>query len=572
MSSYNDVDNMVDAYRGNPQGLQQKYASNPQGNEALIQLMALQKIKSEKEAAARQMQLQMAQQKAASGEAPMTIAQKRENEVMDLTKQELVGQQSELLGQQQQEKQKALQQMADQVANSGIASAPGAQNVMPPQAMAAGGIVSFAVGGPTVSWEEVQAAKRKMESLEGPPLLPMPERTKAEYERAKAEYERLNEQYRQTAGASAREEYARVNKVPSASGAQAAQPQVPPPIPVAPQTTQPQVPPPPPAPPQAAKPQVPPPPPQPRPQAAPPAPPPQAQAPAGLASLDAAMNKALTQDPAAAAQQERDAAMKFLDDPAATAARNDFQKRLAELDAKQQDPEAQREAALQRFLLGAQGKDWQSALGAGARASINYRDQMGQQERDRLIERQKMLEDSYGVTAGNKKQALGVGEKAMEISSDLFKQGIASGETARTATLDREAREKVKKLEIASQDRITEAQRDGTLLIRQQTLLQDNSDKQTKAKNAATLEKQKQLRALEGMAMMNSKGPTPMQQAQIDALKAEITMLGDKAVENLEADRKMLMEAISNAGGTPTEKRGYAQSGPSMKYLGPRNK
>jgi hypothetical protein len=135
-----DINARVAAYKGNPQALQQKYAASQQ----LIDLLALQKIKSAQEAAAREMQMQMAQQQAANGESNMTVAQQREKEVMDMTKNELAQQRGELAQQQQQEQKQAMQQLM-----GGIASAPGAASAMEPQAMAAGGIVAFDNGGPT---------------------------------------------------------------------------------------------------------------------------------------------------------------------------------------------------------------------------------------------------------------------------------------------------------------------------------------------------------------------------------------------------------------------------------------
>lgn len=127
------ISSRVAAYRDNPQQLQQRYAVSQE----LIDLLALQKIKSDKEAAAREMQLKMAQQQAANGEMP-TVAQQRENEVMDLTKQEIASQRGDLLQQQEKEKQQRMNQLM-----SGVANAPGAQNAMTQQAMAAGGIVAF---------------------------------------------------------------------------------------------------------------------------------------------------------------------------------------------------------------------------------------------------------------------------------------------------------------------------------------------------------------------------------------------------------------------------------------------
>lgn len=59
----------MDAYRGNPQALAQRYQQSQQ----LIDLLALQKLKSEKEAAARSLQMQQTPQ----GGLP-TVAQQRE--------------------------------------------------------------------------------------------------------------------------------------------------------------------------------------------------------------------------------------------------------------------------------------------------------------------------------------------------------------------------------------------------------------------------------------------------------------------------------------------------------------
>ena len=63
----NEVEATMDAFRGNPNALMQKF----QRGQQLIDLLALQKLKSEKEAAARQMQMQMQQN-------PNTIKEQRE--------------------------------------------------------------------------------------------------------------------------------------------------------------------------------------------------------------------------------------------------------------------------------------------------------------------------------------------------------------------------------------------------------------------------------------------------------------------------------------------------------------
>lgn len=103
-----------DAYQDNPQALQQRYQQNKQ----LTDLLALQQLKTEKEAAARDIQLKMQQN-------PQTIAQQREQEVLGLIKQEqgrnlgkVTEQVGGVLGQRRQEAAKRRQQMG--MAQGGI--------------------------------------------------------------------------------------------------------------------------------------------------------------------------------------------------------------------------------------------------------------------------------------------------------------------------------------------------------------------------------------------------------------------------------------------------------------------
>lgn len=139
------VNDRVDAYRGNPQGLMQKYSQS----QNLIDLLALQKLKDEKTAAIREMQLKMAQ----NGKPP-TIGEQREQEVLALTKDEIAREHADLQGQGQQQQVQQMQQAIGQgiaqqapaqqarPQQAGLPSVP-APNVMPPKAMAAGGIVHF---------------------------------------------------------------------------------------------------------------------------------------------------------------------------------------------------------------------------------------------------------------------------------------------------------------------------------------------------------------------------------------------------------------------------------------------
>jgi hypothetical protein len=169
-----DVQSRMDAYRGNPQALMQRYAQSQE----LVDLLALQKLKSEKESAAREMQMQME-----SAGLP-TVAQQREQEVMDLTKKE-VAQQSGIGGQQQAQQQQQAMKSLMQAAGApqgatgaqtpqpnqpprtaGVAGLP-SPNMMPPKAMASGGIVAFAAGDPVPAPEDDEEERRRKASMGG---------------------------------------------------------------------------------------------------------------------------------------------------------------------------------------------------------------------------------------------------------------------------------------------------------------------------------------------------------------------------------------------------------------------
>ena len=81
------VEQRMDAYRGNPQKLQQRYGQNKE----LLDLLALQKLTSEKKQVAADMQLK-------AQNNPNTIAQQREAEALELTKSAMGGSLSELAG------------------------------------------------------------------------------------------------------------------------------------------------------------------------------------------------------------------------------------------------------------------------------------------------------------------------------------------------------------------------------------------------------------------------------------------------------------------------------------------
>lgn len=111
------VEDRVSAYRGRPDMLTQRYQ---QGRD-LMDLLALQKLKSEKEEAKRQLALQ-------AQTPPATIADQREQQVLGLVKES----------------------MAQDPANSGIAA-----HMRTPMQFASGGITGYAEGGPLEEEEEV---------------------------------------------------------------------------------------------------------------------------------------------------------------------------------------------------------------------------------------------------------------------------------------------------------------------------------------------------------------------------------------------------------------------------------
>jgi hypothetical protein len=145
MAIDSQIQDRVDAYRGNPQALQQRYAQSQE----LMDLLAMQKMKSEKEAYARDMQLKADNQ-------PKTIAQQYESDLVAKTKDEMLKGVQGVMANEQNKKQKNINKVAEvgvapvsntnpAIANTGVAAAP--QGGM--MKLAGGGIVGFA--GPTGS-------------------------------------------------------------------------------------------------------------------------------------------------------------------------------------------------------------------------------------------------------------------------------------------------------------------------------------------------------------------------------------------------------------------------------------
>ena len=347
-----DVQNKVDAYRGNPNALAQKYQQNQQ----LIDLLALQKLKSEKESAAREMQLKM------GGQQMPTIAEARENEVLDLTKQELAQNTTGAMQQQQAQKQQAAKQLVEQTAQmpmqsqspmmQGVAGLPA--NNMSPQAMAGGGIVAFDQGGSTdplagVSGMDPEAMARDRERLE---------RARREEEERRAQRRAYDIQSGLiTTAPPVSTEQAQAQDIESGQSAPAA-----------------------PAPQQR--------------QAAP-------QGQPGIAGID----------PRAIAM--RDEIAKYIGfSPEERARREKGMAELAALDAKRFDPDRRRSQGLTRWLLGGAGRTGiGSVLGGAGAASENYKEGMDAQERQALLGRQKQVDELIAADVGVRKDATTLGFK-----------------------------------------------------------------------------------------------------------------------------------------------------------------
>jgi len=141
MSLERMVNDKVDAYRNNPGALQKNY----QMNQDLLDLLALQKIKREKDAAAKQLQMSMQQN-------PQTIAEQLGKESIERTKDEVVKQVGGVAAQRQRQQQQNMQRAAAGAGQmTGVAGQPA-----PNMRMQSGGIVSFAQGDPVLSDDQLK--------------------------------------------------------------------------------------------------------------------------------------------------------------------------------------------------------------------------------------------------------------------------------------------------------------------------------------------------------------------------------------------------------------------------------
>lgn len=426
------IDKVAGAYQGNPQALEQKAVGGD-----LLAALALQRLKTEKEAAMRQMQMAAAGQQ--QGPQP-TVVDQLEQQALDLTKQEMQAEQVDTLKQKQGQMQQGQQRLMQAAMNpqAGLPGLP-APNAAEPKAMAAGGIVAFA--GPT---DGSYVDPKEYGNYDPANPSHIQDRIESERERFKAKYGfdpensglsgGIGTRIANAMGGTSEEAMALERYRAMKEGAKVAQqapnraaPAAAPATPAAP-GAQPARPPLPPATPPAA----------PTAPGGAPAAPGGAPAAGGLNSLlQGAVKQGLStpEERAAAAKAEREDALKFIGfSPEDEAKRRENLAGLEALDKARFNPEDMRNERIARTLAGAANQSWLGGMGAGmTREATRASDEQYRQEREAAAARNKAFEELIGKTQEIKKEAYGAGQKKEDIMSKDFQQSLASGSAMRNA-------------------------------------------------------------------------------------------------------------------------------------------
>jgi len=550
-----EVASRVQEFKGKPAALQQQYAASQQ----LIDLLALQKIKSMQETAAREMQMQMAQQQAANGESNSTIADQREKEVMDMTKQELAQQRGDLAKQQEREQQEAMQRLM-----GGIASAPGAANAMEPRAMAAGGIVAFQSGNqvkdPEQKSDDDLRKKYEREATEmsfgtrmqfsSPEVKQMGDRIQAENQAAylKREQSRM---LQPVARPSATGDMPPTSAAPQTERLPVSEAQAT--MKAGPQAAVPSLAPAPMAPPQAGGPRP------PAPSAAkPPAPPapPKPQLQQGLGGLqmgppEDTLGNALTRESVAAMkidprarqlEEEKRVEDRLKLTPAQRGVYDEGIAGLKKFYDQDFDPEMLRKEGIKRYLLGMGGRS-QGEFAGGAGAAMDYDTAQRNQQRARFGELQKAREGIIGLEREPVKSGIEGGYKAYEQGEKTKQVGLTSGANVyqtETQSKDNAAKNEIEKLRIGAQNAATAAQRDANDFSKLSGHLSTITYNRAKAEQAVVKSFQKEAQAIEMQLMANPKdkealGNKAALQLKIEAEVDKTTKPFDLLASSIEA-------------------------------------
>lgn len=509
------LDNRVDAYRGNPNRLEQKYAQNRE----LIDLLALQKIKSEKQAAARDLQLKMAQKQAEQGQPP-TTKDKLEQEVMNMTKQEIAQQMGGIAQQRQQEQQRKMQQLMQ----SGVATLPAPSMAR----MAGGGIVAFAgedgsyvegeddlkepryedlpiardatvVGNELTSALASLGTQRRIDPVTGDAV------TAGEYLRRQEARQLARARARMQAEAPARNRTllnqadAELRSAPApapASGVPAALP--------------------------GAKPSVP----------APAAPPsPTSVAGVGLPSTFT--------DPMRMKAEEEARISKLLGiSPEEKALYQQGVKDLEKLYAREMDPKAQRDRELTEFLLGAAGRTSLGSIMAGgaARAEAERRRNVAEQIKGLESIQKKRLEP-MGIARAALEKGIGAGQSAATLGKEMRGQDIQSRDKELDRIVDREKLSVQAEANAALRDQ-NNFYRLNTALAAVNRTIADITQKYTKEYAKTLRDKEFQLQTAKGEDAKKLRN-------EIEKINAELDAVVASRVLDLQKQRESLETAIS---------------------------
>jgi hypothetical protein len=507
------------------------------------------------ETAAREMQMQMAQQQAANGESNSTIADQREKEVMDMTKQELAQQRGDLAKQQEREQQEAMQRLM-----GGITNAPGAASAMEPRAMAAGGIVAFTTGDKV---EDPRYKRKEGESFEDyrTRVLALDQadtQARLKQERSDTERARLTELERRGGSAIPANAFGikRDLGIGSLAPAPATAPQASQTerLPVSeaqataqagPQAAVPSSAPAPMAPPQAGGPRPP----------APPTPPkPQLQQ--GLGGLqmgppEDTLGNALTRESVAAMkidprarqlEEEKRVEDRLKLTPAQRGVYDEGIAGLKKFYDQDFDPEMLRKEGIKRYLLGMGGRS-QGEFAGGAGTAMDYDTAQRNQQRARFGELQKSKEGLIGLDRSAVTGGLEAGYKSYQQGEETKRAGLTSGANVyqtETQSKDNAAKNEIEKLRIGAQNAATAAQRDANDFSKLSGHLSTITYNRAKAEQAVVKSFQKEAQAIEMQLMANPKdkealGNKAALQLKIEAEVDKTTKPFDLLASSIEA-------------------------------------
>ena len=464
------IDKVAGAYQGNPQALEQKAVSGD-----LLAALALQRLKTEKEAAMRQMQMTAAGQQ--QGPQP-TVVDQLEQQALDLTKQEMQAEQMDTLKQKQSQQQQGQQRLMQAAMNpqAGLPGLP-APNAAEPKAMAAGGIVAFDEGGNEgLEFDPNAYTPSGAGIADLGKVLPTLTKLTPEQE---AEMNRILRQYKGRVSAMQAREIAQGKRseseikpteiVPPPGAAPAAAPAAPGSAPANAANI---------APPKGIQnagivPGG----------AQPPAPRPAPAAPqAGLPSLQGAVNQSLTtpEQRSAAAATEREGALKFIGySPEDEAKRRENLAGLEAIDKARFDPDRMANERLARTLGAAGGQSFLGSLGRSmTQESARAGDEQYRQQREATAARNKAFEDLIGKSQEIKKEAYGAGQNKEKLMSEEFRTGLHEGTSMRNA----DVAASVSALNAAAQRDTAAAMREGQNFARLQGALVSVTDKREKAR------------------------------------------------------------------------------------------